>query len=402
MKPLAFPLYFNHVPKCAGTSLNELLSRSLHRSALGVDPFVSALELYTLDASRLDRLRLVGSHFPHWAAMRRLAGWSTLTVLRRPWPRFQSLVRHLLRIQGSEPQALLPGQVQFLALVREQRHRDALRQALGWYPFDASVAQCFLPAPPDGGIDGLGPRAVAELGRYDAVLLSERLDDDWNALEAIFNGGSLGAAPRLNTSGEFGDAVDGPFPASLEPLFDTLFPFESEVYREAERLHAGSAARLAAQAAGGVPAVDRQASPASWTVDWDAPTRCAGFSDRVRAASFGYAGRFARRVQAPVGVLEIDVPPAARARLEGVFWIAPAECRFACRVLVNGTPVPMFDEANEVGCPADPSQLWAGAEVPAAALAGGRLEIAFERGDAAGLREFWVLDLAVRPLPRAA
>src|SRR5207302_5488101 len=108
MKRVGFPIYFNHVPKCAGTSLNELLSRSLHRDQLGVEPFYSVTELYTLRSERFDRLALVGSHVPHWVAARRLNGWTKLTILREPWSRFQALCRHLLRIQGSEPQALWP------------------------------------------------------------------------------------------------------------------------------------------------------------------------------------------------------------------------------------------------------------------------------------------------------
>ncbi len=75
MKKLDFPIYFNHVPKCAGTSLNELLSRSLRRDQLGVEPFMSAMDLYTLPGAQLDRLALIASHYPHWAAARRLADW---------------------------------------------------------------------------------------------------------------------------------------------------------------------------------------------------------------------------------------------------------------------------------------------------------------------------------------
>jgi hypothetical protein len=398
MSLLSLPLYFNHVPKCAGTSLNELLSRSLHRSTLGVEPFVPALNLYNLDATRLDGLMLVGSHFPHWAAARRLPGWSTLTVVRKPWPRFLSLTRHLLRIQGSEPQALLPGQVHYLALVRERRYKEALQQATGWYPFDASMAQCFLDAPPDGDVDRLGRTAVAVVEGYDGVLLSERLDHDWPALETIFNGGSVGDSPRLNTSGEYGDASVGPFPPDLEPLFHALFPFERAVYAAAERVYAQTTTSLAEDARNLARIGPGRAARASTTVDWDGPVRCGGFSDRMLAASFGFAGRYARRVEAQVGVLDLDVRATSRARLEGVFWISSVTGRFGCKVSVNGVPVPLFDERLEVGCPTDPSQLWAAADIPPTALGSGHLRIAFDRRNAPEVVEFWVLDLAVRSL----
>lgn len=398
MSRLALPLYFNHVPKSAGTSLNELLSRSLPRAALGVEPFVPAIELYTLDAERLDRLALVGSHFPHWAAARRLPGWSALAVLREPWARFQSLTRHLLRIRGSEPQALLPGQVEYLALLSEGRHDAALAQAQAWYPLHASLAQCFLPEPPERR-EADWAAAVRAVGGYDAVLVSERLDADWPQLEGIFNGSALGTAQRLNTSAEHGDQAAGPLPEACAAQFHAQFPFEQAVYAAGVQAHAATVPRLAAQAGAGTPLAREVAPRAACRIDWDAPVRCAGLSDRLRVASFGHAGRYARRVEAGVGVVEMEAPAGPRLRLEGVFWIADAAARFDVQVSVDGVPIPLFSNAVEVGCPADPSQLWAAAELPHGA--GGRLRIAFDRRGAPGLREFWLLDLALRPLPAA-
>jgi hypothetical protein len=37
---------------------------------------VPMVELYTLDGASLDRLRVIGSHFPHWAAARRIGDWT--------------------------------------------------------------------------------------------------------------------------------------------------------------------------------------------------------------------------------------------------------------------------------------------------------------------------------------
>ena len=120
MKKIGFPLYYNHVPKCAGTTLTEVLSRNLHCEQLGVEPFLTAVELYTLRAARFDRLALVASHVPHWVAVRRMADWTRLTVLREPWSRFLALCRHLVRIEGSEPEALRAEQVDFLRLLQQQ------------------------------------------------------------------------------------------------------------------------------------------------------------------------------------------------------------------------------------------------------------------------------------------
>jgi hypothetical protein len=403
MGDLAFPLYFNHVPKCAGTSLNEVLTRGLHRTQIGIEPFVSALHLYNLDAAALDRLMIVGSHFPHWAAARRLPEWSTLTVLRDPWSRFQALTRHLFRIAGSEPQSLTAFQTQYVAMLREARYRDALRQALAWYPFDASMTSCFLPHPVEGAFPSAPDAAIRVLEAYDVVLLADRVDHDSVLLDQALNGQSFGAQARLNTSRQYQGPESGPYPRDMQQLFHALFPYEQVLYAAGAACYERTVEALAGQAkrTRSSPAVSDLPQRAMYTLDWDAPQRCGGFSDRVMAASYGYAGQFARRVEAQKAVLEFEVPRACDARLEAVFWIAPFDARLDCRVTINGEPLTLFDTPQEVGCPADPSQAWAFAAVPRTALGNGHCRLEIERGEE-GPKELWLLDLAVRPAGRGS
>ena len=386
-------IYFNHIAKCGGTSLSETLGRGLRRDQIGIEPFVPILELYTLDGARLDRLRVIGSHFPHWAAARRLGGWTRLTALREPWQRFCALTRHLLRIAVATPSAPDAAQHRYVSLIREKRFADAIHQAQEWYPVIASMTGCLLPDPLHDGLpNGAGSIASAVLEGYDVVLLTRSLDEDVMVLDRALNGPVLVRQPRLNTSRSYGDAETGPYPPECEELFHAQYPYERELYETGVRMHDRTLARLADSSALRSTA---HANDILFMLDWDGPVRCGGFSDRTLAASRGYAGRYARTVLGDIAVVEFDVPRACDCRIEAVFWIGPVEARNQCRIALNGVPVEMFGN-QEVICPDEPNQVWSSVCVDRAALGTGKCRLQIDVSGVRGLDELWLLDLIVR------
>lgn len=395
MKRRGFPLYFNHVPKCGGTTLNEVLSRGLHRDQVGVEPFVPVDDIYTMRAERFDRLALIGSHIPHWVAARRFAGWTRLTMLREPWQRFQALCRHLLRIRASAPQALYPQQSEFLALIDEDDYEQALQHSQSWYPWISGIARYFLPDPPgETWPADADTQAANVLAAYDFVLLTDRLHDDAVLIDRCFNGQSFGAPARLNTSVQFNDRGDGPFPDGFRDLHAGLYPDEQRLHALARALHSRTIARLHdALDAPAHRAYAHSTAPLRYVHDWAAPTRCGGFSDRLIAGSQGYAGVVARRVEAPVAQLDFEVRGRGAARVEIVAWIAPVESRGRVSLSLNGAPLDFFDPQREV---VDRSQVWSAVDVDAHTIGDGRCRLEIDRRDAPDLAEFWVLDLAVR------
>jgi Sulfotransferase family len=397
---LGHPLYFNHVPKCAGTFVNELLCRSFHRHQLGVEPFLAANDMYTLDAARLDRLELVGSHFPHWAAARRLPGWSKLTILREPWPRLQSLLRHLLRLGADLGPVSTP--VTFLESIRRREFDQAMEQMAIWYPCEASLVSYFVPDPLD---QVLPPTALADatkaLSGYDAVFLTESLAEDGSLLDRAVNGHHFGVLSRLNTAEHYDDVNRGPFPAEYEKQFHALFPYERKLYEAARDQHERTVATLGKLAPGDCMASTNSPghdTRAMFAIDWDGPTRCGGFSDRIVAASQGYTGRYARRVEADRGVLEFTVRKICDARLEAVFWITPLPDRRECVITLNGRELRLFDPRNEVQCPSAANQVWSSVTLPASTFGDGTCRLEIQREKAPAIRELWLLDLAVRPV----
>jgi len=397
MKKIGFPLYYNHVPKCAGTTLTEVLSRNLHCEQLGVEPFLTAVELYTLRAARFDRLALVASHVPHWVAVRRMADWTRLTVLREPWSRFLALCRHLVRIEGSEPDALRAEQVEFLRLLRGKAYDAAIEQTRAWYPTHASMTSYFLPDPVESDRlpRGAAARAVEALRTYDLVLLTDRLHDDALWIDRVFNGQDYGARARLNRSTQYRDAASGPFPESFARHFADLYPHEHDVYDAARERYPATRAWLRDEGRDrrDCPRGPEPMPPPLYTLDWAAPTRCGGFSDRMFAASLGYLNSVARRVEAEVAQLEFELPRTGSVRLEAVVWVSPVNIQFGVEVRLNGKPVPLFDARREIG---DPNQIWSCVDVDAATVGDGRCRLEIDRRGARGLQEFWLLDFVVR------
>jgi hypothetical protein len=399
-KNIAFPLYFNHIPKCGGTSLNEVLSRNLRSNQIGAEPFYSVTELYTLRSELFDRLDLVASHVPHWVATRRLRGWTKVTILRKPWTRFQSLCRHLLRIEGSEPRTLWPTQIEFLDLLHNRRYDNALRQAVSWYPAEMSMTSYLLPYPAEGS---LLPRSALDdatgvLRQYDLVFLAEKTDECIVRFDQVLNGQSFGIQARLNTSAHYGDRSQGPFPDEYSSVFARLYPYENDLYEIAAELYAQTKKWLLEECEAGrfgPKTASRRTSP-MYRLDWEAPTRCGGFSDRMFAASVGYEKRVARRVESDVAILEFSVPRSAQARIEAVFWLSPIDSRFAVEFRLNGTVLTFFDETREIGCLADPNQVWTGIDLPQQTLGDGHCRLEIDRRHAADLKELWLLDLEVR------
>jgi hypothetical protein len=238
-----------------------------------------------------------------------------------------------------------------------------------------------------------GSIASAVLESYDVVLLTRSLDEDLVALDRALNGPVLARQPRLNTSRSYGDVETGPFPTKCEELFHAQYPYERELYETGVRMHDRTMPRLADSFALRSTA---HANDILFTLDWDGPVRCGGFSDRTPANSRGYVRRYARTVLEDIAVVEIDVPGTCNCRIEAVFWIGPVEARSQCRIAVNGVSIEMFG-SQEVICPDDPHQVWSSARVDRAALGMGKCRFEIDISGARGLDELWLLDLVVRP-----
>jgi len=393
---LQYPIFFNHVPKCAGTSINELFCRPIHKSAAGRPPFVRAEEVCFMDGKRVDAFQFIGGHLPHRLAARRFQDWSLLTVIRQPWKRFISLTRHIMREQ-QRGKKIPPHQTEFLELLSSGQQQQALEQTAGWYPTSSSIASYFQDKPRED-LNEVGKRAKDILSKYDLVLLTENLNKDWNTLERYLQGTVVCAPSQLNSVEGFRHQRTPLFEDSLESIFESQFPYEYDFYRAAQEVYPESIGRLE-QAVEKSETIGRgNAAKVIAEIDWEDPIRCGGLSDRIVSYSVGYEGRTARKLEASEAVVEMDVPATEKARIEFVFWLSDITCRRQCQITINGTKIDCFTPEREVLNGLGPHQVWTSAEIPAEALQSGVLRIAFDRSDAKSDFEMWILNIAVRPI----
>lgn len=398
---LHYPIYFNHVAKCAGTSLNELFSRGIPTSAVGVHPFVSLDEMYFVGGKKLDELRFVGGHVPHRFVSRRFSDWSMITVIRHPWERFLSYTKHFFRMfKQGEP--FDEQRTEFIELILNQESEKALLQSRSWYPLMGSIAGCFLELSfehcTESDLHHIGERAESVLNQYDLVLLTEHLNQEWTTLERYFQGSTLCPPTRLNSTASFGHDQAPIFSDELEATFKSQFPYDYDLYAAAQKVAPETIQRLTDAVENSTTIGHAPVPKVIASVDWKEPTRCGGLSDRLAAACMGYQGHIARRVEANVGVLELEIPKTSRARIEFVFWMSDIALRHQCRVSINGTEIECFIAERELIHPEDSHQFWTSAEIPQEALKEDVLRITFDRSAAAGLHEWWLLDIAVRPI----
>lgn len=397
---LTTPIYFNHIPKCAGTTLNELLARAFSLGSVAIEPFIDSRTLYTADYRTFGNFELVGSHFPHWAAMKRMPTCSKLTVLRQPWSRFQALCRHIKRDHRLRGVLYADQIAEFVSLVENGAYTEALGAAKEWYGTQSSMVAGFASDPMVAPVATADLEiAIANLNTYDLVLTTQDLDRDAPLLDLLMNGSRYGISSHANTSKSVGEDDVGPFPDSCEEMFNEQFPYESDLYRKAQVRHAVTvdALRGAVEGSGGWTRLPTRRLKPLFILDWTKPTKCFGFSDRVVAQSRGYHGRIARFVAGAKAILEFEIESysGGSVRLEAVFWASVPNARRRILMKLNGTPLECFDSAHEVISPYDEHQIWTFSELEAPESGCGSYVLELDISETEEPCELWLLDVAV-------
>ena len=194
--------FFVHLQKTAGTSLYFRLRRPLGRDAVYPTPEYEGLEGSDSDVDLLrdaferhgDRIQAVVGHFPLCTTELLGVPFTTLTILRDPYERTLSFLRH--RREKLPDRDGTP----LLDIYKERRTLHALvhnhmTKMLGLTPELMTNGMATMVEFDEAFLR----RAEEGLERTDVVGLQERFDDFWCELEARF-GWDLGEQPFANTS----------------------------------------------------------------------------------------------------------------------------------------------------------------------------------------------------------
>lgn len=185
---------FLHLPKTAGTSLNQLLNVAFPEGR--ISPPLSSVALSADDAAQLDAYELITGHLSWSDVSRHLPGRRLFTVLREPVSRCLSLYTFL---KGHVSLPLIPlgelaGRNDFIeatSIARQVEPQDffafasshpAVRQAVAnrmvWQLGDHSRPECRRLACDDAALE----QALRNLDQFCFVTVLERLDDDLSEL----------------------------------------------------------------------------------------------------------------------------------------------------------------------------------------------------------------------------
>jgi hypothetical protein len=235
--------FFVHLQKTAGTSLYLRLRRHLGRDAVYPTPEYEGVGWSNTDVDLLrdvferegDRIRAVVGHFPLCTVDLLGVPFTTLTVLRDPYERTLSFLRHRRgKLPGGSDATLLElynDRRTFFALVHNH-----MTKMLGLTPELMTDGMSTMVTFDEDFL----LRAQQALERVDVVGVHERFDDFWAEVEGRF-GWDLGEPLHANATTARPDDVD--------PRLERRIPIDNELdlrlYRYAvdlvERRAAGGA-----------------------------------------------------------------------------------------------------------------------------------------------------------------
>ena len=234
-------IFFIHIPKCAGTSLNERLAKQVDEDLVirsSEHPIATMAEepkeLFT-------KARLMSGHFPEVVRRMYMPEAQAITGLRDPVKRLRSLIAHGargVRFRNWMAPFYEDQDVSFLQ-TKEAQYKFTLRTSQLAYLTPESLAV----RPMDGAYvtDQDIKDAIETLQNCACVYTDESFDKFSRALGGLFCDPPVEKTERLNTARKkepWLEAID------FEALAAHLCPWDVELYREAERRAAETLAAL--------------------------------------------------------------------------------------------------------------------------------------------------------------
>jgi hypothetical protein len=207
------PLYFNHVPKTAGTTLRHSLNRFFHRDLRDDTWFFS--DYLKNSFCNLSRLEFVAGHFGAFPLRLHPRSLTAITFLRHPFQRAFSHFNHILK-DKSHPLSGVLADMSFNEFIHSEFSE---RELLNF--------QCrFL------GLDGLGEHfetLQCGLSRNRAIHYYRRRSFRLQALSNLRMHGFVGVTEHFDESAELlskflGAPIDISLPLNLNSVRSPAFP----------------------------------------------------------------------------------------------------------------------------------------------------------------------------------
>ena len=319
------PLFFAHIPKCAGSSIHAAFEPQYAKEHVFLTGAGAARANFLATPCRfLQQLKYCGGHLTDFDCMHKLGAAKKLTTIREPLTRLQSIMNHSIRgdwLDKTVFEEFRDGSSDRLVEYLDERYYFG--QALISYH-----VQCYrlentdLEALSDVFVGELAARTAAE---YSLVLAEEDID---NFVAGVSPKSQYPVEQRRMVGAELGEYVN--FKDKFDDRIRSLLEPDCQFY---ERL-------VQSRENCDIRSLERQRR--SWILDWDLPVECNGFTLRRQASvQTSVVKEFTSRLFAKhsASIHVCGLPDKAPCSFSGLLRLQAGKDLEALRLQLNGQEV---------------------------------------------------------------
>lgn len=320
------PIFFTHVPKCAGTSIHTILDTKYPSSKFFRTIRGAKRESFLATPSRfLADYEYIGGHLSDFDCVYKVGQAARITTLRDPKSRLQSLMNHVLRAERGE------GQETFAAF-REGEPKALYEFLQSTYYTGSSILSYFTSDPFLKGVtdQSYSPEVVDAIASRVAsnysVIIDQKEIDQFLGFYSRESRHSISG--RRMVGSDLGDYKN------FKDMFDEkILALLAPEIRFREKL---------LELRQPINAVDISRERKSWVLNWDEPVDCNGFALRAigKSKTSNVKEFTSRPMQQSAASLFVPLDSTARCCFSGLLWFPDPSDISHLRLQLNGDDVP--------------------------------------------------------------
>ena len=218
-------LFFIHVPKCQGTTLNSLFSASLPAERALTSEQQDLFSILFSEASAMNEYRYIGGHFPNWLHIAKFPNKKLIVVVRDPVKRFNSILKHGFRdvaFRGHLPELWETNKP--LTVFKNIAKRNL------WINVASAGSYCASSdLPKFSSVDGFYEDVFSQIEKFDYLIADTDFDNYFLDFAFKLNMPPIEAAPVMRPSANY-ESNTLEFKEVSAKELKKYFPWEFDLY----------------------------------------------------------------------------------------------------------------------------------------------------------------------------